>query len=356
MIKRLFFITIMFILGTFLIITMSDNVYAAPCIPDSNLYDKCHENTGTYTSAKLQISLPRGVDEVSSHPYLQKVKINYKCEATKLYIYENFISWDDLDLNSKCDFQGCDGGQELSLEGEYIIRQGSGEYQNVGKRAFVCWDQFIHSDGRISVIRQSRSMGIVAHAEFTAIVGCREDSHCSSNQYCDRTSIYTFSESVWQCKIKQCEIGQEKCVGTDLFICSNKYVYENTGKVDGMCGYATLTLDNNTLSINNTCQMELWQVENNQCTSFTGCSGFNNEQSCIDSLDSGIKCPLYSPCQLGTHPIDKGIDKNGCILSICVDDEKGNNIILYIVGGLVSVIIILFIVFMILRRKRKVRT
>jgi hypothetical protein len=63
-------------------------------------------------------------------------------------------------------------------------------------------------------------------------VQCAETSDCFSDKYCDKSGNW----NVWKCVPKECENGQEKCVGSFLSICEN-YLWKDKGGNPGKCGY-----------------------------------------------------------------------------------------------------------------------
>jgi len=61
-------------------------------------------------------------------------------------------------------------------------------------------------------------------------VECYQDSDCP-NGFCDKAGVF----QDWNCKLKECDTNQEKCVDTDSYSCQD-YKWKKDGKILNKCG------------------------------------------------------------------------------------------------------------------------
>lgn len=216
-------------LSLMLSVFLISSVSAAVCSPDSGL-DWCYDYHDTRWSdcySKVQ----------GTEPKCQGVKVGSYCagswyidvkhEGEKFYLYKQQSSW------VSCDSEGCPG-QEIN-DGKIILKTGVGP---VPKYILNAWDYNEESDG--SWCWNNMGGGYLGSDFFSKWgVECVDDSSCGAGKYCDTSDKSGGNAGGWQnwvCKIKECDSGQEKCIGSNLNKCENSK-WQDKGVSLGQCGY-----------------------------------------------------------------------------------------------------------------------
>jgi len=200
------------------------------CSPDAGL-DWCYSGEITQWSpahcySEVQGSYPKCEGLEHGSYCIGSWYINVKHEGDKFYLQSQVNSWDE----QKCDDNGCPG--EMISDGKIFLQRSSGQ---VPKYTLAAWDKDETSE---SWCWNSYRGGYLGDYFSLYVVECYEASDCGLGKYCDKSGDW----KTWNCKVKECESGEEKCVGSSLYKCED-YKWQNKGANPGECGYCNIIDD-----------------------------------------------------------------------------------------------------------------
>lgn len=222
---RKYFLLLFLFVFLFFSVSVASAGTAIKCTPASG-YNYCWETSHCYNCAcaypKIQYS---EIQNYKSGYYIKEVYIDVKCDGDKLYVKRGIDSWGDF----SCSSSGCNWGQQIN-SGKYVLTTTSGI---TGRPAFLCWDYTYNSycDSWAFIGIASGWFGSMD----VKIVQCYDNNDCGSGYYCDKSGDWTS----WNCKYKECESGQETCIGKNYVVCEN-YRWANKGITKGKCGVECL--------------------------------------------------------------------------------------------------------------------
>lgn len=207
---------------------------SAGCSPSSG-YDWCYDRSDTqYANCYSQVQ--------GTEPKCQGVQVGSYCagswyvdvkhEGDKFYFYEQRSSW------ASCDSSGCPGSQ--INDGRIILKTGFGQ---VPKYTLNAWDYNTQEGGWCWNYIGAGYLGSDSFSKWS--VECVDDSSCGAGKYCDTSDKSGGNAGGWQnwvCKTKECDNGQEKCVGSNLNKCED-YKWQDKGINPGQCGYCQSAID-----------------------------------------------------------------------------------------------------------------
>jgi len=176
----------------------------------TGMYPECEGNQhGIYCAGKYYADVSHSGDQFN---------IQYRSD-----------SWMTASDSTESHSGGLTSGEAISDGRIYLNENGKVPYYQLG-----AYDYAKASNGdwgyRIAI------GGYLGNKYFNLYnVDCYEDSDCSSDRYCKKDGEW----NDWQCIRKECDSGQEKCVGTNSYSCEN-YKWQNKGVILNKCGVSCL--------------------------------------------------------------------------------------------------------------------
>ncbi len=202
---------------------------AGNCNPDSG-YDYCEYSTYTYgpATARVEIQLSKIQGTYRNGYYVGPTFRRYKMEGDKFYQGIN-KEWSAY----SCNENGCSGLPSIASSGNYQLTSNPGDHWT-DCIYFVAWDRRDVS-GYWSWTAQGYGWTGSGNCFDIKQVECYDNSDCGLNNYCDKSGDWT----TWNCQDYECLTGQEKCVGTDFYLCENNN-WVNKEETAKKCGIECL--------------------------------------------------------------------------------------------------------------------
>jgi len=184
----------------------------------SNRYDKY---SPAICYAEVQGSYPK-CDGILHDKYcVGNWYVNAKYDGDEFYLQKGVDSWDSS--RWECDMVGCPG--DTISSGKIMLASGVSQ---VPKFALAVWD---YDEDEGWWCWSAKRAGYLGDYFDLYSVRCYENSDCGTGKYCDKSGTW----KDWDCKVADCETGQQKCVGNNLYRCEN-FKWVDKGLSRGNCG------------------------------------------------------------------------------------------------------------------------
>lgn len=244
------------LLSIFLLIFLIGLASAKECSMSG--YKFCRENEDTQNSlrvyAKVYYTTVSQSNQIKDNYIINKAIVNVGYEGDKLYLIP-----DGSNLIYNCNENGCSGNIKQVSSGQITVANKGEEVSSC--LSFFSWDRTDGGSASCTYYSDDCSkcggetvdgtkicyscdictgggwIWLISGGAYVypcttfKVVECYDNSDCSLGYSCDKSGDW----KSWKCFPPECQLGQDKCIGSDYYSCEN-YIWTNKGKTQNKCG------------------------------------------------------------------------------------------------------------------------